>query len=169
MKAVGAGGVALVMIVASFALWVPGVGAVDVGCNEVDGGNEAVIVAPPNGLTLNFTPDCVIVNQGGTLLAQGADPSAAHGLTSGCFSTGNLVAGTSTAVSFAFDGEFLAWTTIASTSGAPSGGECGIGEVLTRDDGREVPVLAIGDDVVTLNYQCLVHGSQMSGKIVIPL
>lgn len=148
-------------------------GAVAVGCNKIDDGARANVVAPPAAaFGVNWAPDCVVVKNGGTVVWTQAD-AIPHGarikaVSAGsevtCLDLGSMLAGQSNGVAFLFDAdaEILAVAPLLTPGATPPAlsseiEECP-SEAFTRDG-----------DALTIKYDCRIHGALMPGRVIVEL
>lgn len=155
--------IVVAVVAGSFAALAPAAHAVDVGCRRM--GNNAVVGSPPMGLMLNWTPDCVVIPDGGTVTFAQADVVSHNAKAAGCFESPPLLVAPAT-ISFHVSPDGL-----VSADGRECdpeqtdfrGGKGSVGSV----SGEALPVVEVDDGEVRIFYICRVHGPTMNGVITI--
>lgn len=164
MRTLRAGILALIMTVGSFAMFVPSVGAVDVGCQDM-GANGAILAVPGAGIAgFGWTPDCAVIDNGSTVTFAQVDGFGHFAVADGCFATRQLTTSPQGVAIEVVDGVVVA-----------NGEECSDQATQPRTgrvfdfSGPQEPVIEMTETTATIYFICGIHGPVMHGKIIVPL
>lgn len=152
-----------IALATSVLLAAPLVGALDIGCQRADESGVAEVTALPAGSTtlftpkgadvLGWTPECVIIPNGGTVIFTQRDAIGHGAIRTGCFELGVMSATARAQTSLAIDFQ------------------PGLGFALTQENGAEGECadLVVEDERVVIDYWCSIHGTGMPGRIIVEI
>jgi len=137
----------------------PAVGAIDTGCVRANMSGVANVVAVPGALFLNWSPECVVIPNGGTVMWTNLDaaPLEAHGAKSsvpGCFDLGRItLPGMSQSIKLDFADGILFTEERAQGAALATPGVC------------DTSFTTEGEGTIVLSYDCVLHGAPMTSII----
>lgn len=154
------------LVSGGFAMLVPAVGALDVGCTRADASGVAqvttlpagtsTLVTPPGADVLGWTPECVIIPNGGSVIFTQRD-AIDHGVVNDdC-------------------GIMLGRMSVSPTDAKPDTTSLKLDidldglALLTLNGADTSECTLVGDDQIEIAYYCEVHGPAMPGKIIVEL